>query len=171
MNKNRPGPKNSKSTEEAGATQRAGIAGDPPFSMFSDVYAGSFQAAMNQLFSARNIAATAQKIIELEKTHGPFQVGQFNRYLIEETALPTSFFTNGGWDAFERDFSQVPEERRKEVSAILRANFNSPDPAPVFYQTSRNVTPTHEVVLKPFSAAGVMHIGVLYLCANPYAPR
>jgi hypothetical protein len=137
---------------------------------FNAMYGGQFQDAMNKLFSSENVRETAKRIIELEKTYGPFEVGKFNRHLVPSTALPSEFTTNGGWEKFEADFFSFPESMRKSVSEVLRQNFLSDSPLPVYYRTSVNVSPTHDMIVKPFSANGTLYLGVLYLCPNPKLP-
>jgi hypothetical protein len=138
---------------------------------FNALYGGAFQNAMNDLFSSVNVRETAKRIIELEKTYGPFEVGKFNRYLVPDFALPAEFTSNGGWAKFEADFFSFPEAMRKSVSEVLRQNFLSDTPLPVHYRTSVNVSPTHDMAVKPFTANGTLYLGVLYLCPNPNLPQ
>ena len=142
------------------------------FGKFTDIYGGAFEDAMNNLFSSANIRATATTIVGLETTYGDYEVGRFNRHLLPATVYPGDNGTPGGGDAdrFERDFLSMPEDIRRRVSEVLRNNFRSANPMPVFYRTSTNVDQTHDAIVKLFVHGGRTYIGVLYLCPNPKRP-
>lgn len=133
----------------------------------SGLWGNKFEDAMNELYSAANIKRTAQTIIGLEKQHGPFAVGKFNRYL-----LPQEFDwpVKDGPNAFEKDFMEIPEVLRNRLSEVIRANIHSADPLPIFYRTSENVDQSHDIIVRPFVYQDRVYLGVLYLCPNHKKP-
>lgn len=133
-------------------------------------YGGKFEDAMNVLFSPANIAGTAAKIIELEKTLGPFEVGKFNKYLLPADIWPDIDGKKTDATAFEMDYFKIPDALRMCLSEIISANLHSANPLPIFYRTSDNVDKSHDIVVKPFVYKGTMYIGVLYLCPNRKSP-
>ena len=135
--------------------------------LLSGLWGGKFEDAMNELFSSKNIKDTALRIIELERTHGPYEVGKFNKYLLPEKF---DWPVKDGPDAFKKDFTQIPELLRQRLSDVLRANIHSPNPLPVFYRTSENVDQSHDIIIRPFVYNDKVYLGVLYLCANRKRP-
>ena len=133
---------------------------------FNTKYGGDFENAMNELYSPKNIKNTAQQIVSLEKQYGPFTLGKFNRYLIPPGTLPANF----DFDEFEADFNLIPEYIRQRATDLMRANFASRDPLPIFTKVSENVDRTHDIIIKPFLYNGAMYVGVLFLCPNTKRP-
>jgi hypothetical protein len=131
------------------------------------LYGGQFQDAMNALYSSENIQNTANRVKELEaQLNTPFTPGKFNRFLLDQTVLPTNF----SFDKFEQDFATIPQYLRDRVGDVMRTNFHSQDPLPVLAKVSENVDQTHDVVIKTFEHNGRVYIGILYLCPNSRQP-
>ena len=136
-----------------------------PLKIFSSSYRG-LGDAMNELYTPANIRGTAQKVIDLEKTLGPFVSGKFNRHLVPLGVLAPNF----DWDAYEADFAQIPENLRQRVTDVMGSNFHADNPLPMFTQVSDNVDASHDLIIKPFLYNGVMYIGFLFLCPNGKRP-
>lgn len=163
-------PQTPKSPSGQPAPSAAGGDVRGPIQPFSMIWK-SVQDAMNNKFSKGNLPQTIIKIKDLEKTYGPYKVGEFNSYLIENSELPMDFSKNGGWVKFKKDFQDMPQNKRDSVSLALRQNFDSNTPLPVVFQTSLNVSPSHDAIVTRFNYNSEDYIGVLYLCANPNWPK
>jgi hypothetical protein len=137
-----------------------------PIKIYNVKYGTQFQDAMNNLYSPVNIQKTAAAVKQLEPQHGPFQVGKFNRYLLQPREVPQDF----DFDEFEKDFGLIPDHLRQRVSDVLRANFYATQPLPVYSKVSENVDATHDVIIRPFVFNGQTYIGILYLCPNSQSP-
>lgn len=122
---------------------------------------------MNDLFSKQNLTATILRIKDLEKVHGSYKVGEFNEYLVDTSKLPPEFTTNGGWVGFKKDFNNIPQNRRDEVSDVLQKNFSSAKPLPVIFETRLSAGPNHDAVASIMNQNGTNCINVMYLCAIP----
>jgi hypothetical protein len=133
-------------------------------------YGGKFEDAMNELFSSNNIKRTAEKIKDLERQYGPFEVGKFNRYLLPNDIWPVVGGTKTDATTFEKDFTQIPDVLRKRLSEVIRTNLHSDNPLPIFYRTSENVDKSHDIIVKPFVYSETLYLGVLYLCPNHKTP-
>ena len=46
------------------------------------VYSGKFEEHINELYSPKNINATAKKFKEYEKKNGPYAFGKFTKFLV-----------------------------------------------------------------------------------------
>jgi hypothetical protein len=131
------------------------------------LYGEDFRNAMNELYSLANIKSTSTLVKQLELQHGPFQVGKFNRYLLGRNARFSTF----DFDQFEGDFGLIPSHLRQRVSDVMRANFNSASPLPVYTKVSENVDASHDVIIRPFVHNDQTYIGILYLCPSTETPR
>lgn len=130
---------------------------------YNFLYGGKFQDAMNTLYSPKNIKPTAADIKQLEIDHKvSFEVGIFNKYLLQATDLPTDVT----FDSFEHDFLLIPADIRQRVTDILNANFSMEDPLPVFCKVGENLIDSHDVIIRNFLHKNKLYIGILYLCPN-----
>lgn len=121
-------------------------------------YTGTFEQMMNEFCSPENIRATADKFVELERTHSPYTFGKFVKYFLKD---PQQF---KNWDG---DAGSIPQPIRDRLTAVISTNLNSANPFPMLLKVGDNVDATHDLIVKVFAYNGYIYIGLHMLCPNP----
>lgn len=138
-----------------------------PLSAF---YGGTFADSMNFLYAPKNIAQTAAKVRELEKTLGPFVFGKFHKHLLPDPSQWNDPRTGVAFDTWEENYVEIPEHFRQRLTDVMGSNFHSANPLPMFVRVTENVDASHDVIIRPFTHNGFLYIGILVLCPNTRLP-
>jgi hypothetical protein len=132
------------------------------------VYGGKFEQHINELYSPKNIHATAKKFADYEKKHGPYKFGQqFTKVLVPKTEHWADHSgSTDGHAKWEKHAGDIPEHIRNRLTEVISANLKSQHPLPMVLKVGENVDHTHDLHVRTFVHKGHTHIGLHVLCPN-----
>ncbi len=132
------------------------------------VYGGKFEQHINELYSPKNIKATAKKFKEYEKQYGPYKFGQqYTKMLVpkKENWADESGST-AGHAKWEKHSGGIPAPIRNRLTRVISKNLRSAKPKPMVLKVGENVDASHDLHVKTFKHKGHEHIGLHMLCPN-----
>ena len=139
---------------------------------FGGIYAGTFEASLNQLFGQAGVAKTAAALRNFESRSG--QQYRFGNWALSLMPDQKNWSTDGKTEGYKNWVSNagtVPDEIAQQITDTIRfCLLMSDPPKPMFFKIGDNLDSTHEVVIKIIKFNGTAYTTVRLLCPNPNQP-